>query len=200
MRDEVFQALNKDPKIKALIAILEPKPLHLDDNLYVSLVHSIVSQQVSTAAARSIYGRLTGLFDMGIPDPESVLSLSDHDLRGVGLSRQKASYIKNISEYFTPEKRGFEYWYDMRDEDIISALTSIKGVGLWTAQMILIFSLGREDVFPSKDLGIQNGMKKLYNWKDEGKELIAKMERKAKKWQPYRSYGSRLIWQSLAPK
>jgi DNA-3-methyladenine glycosylase II len=110
------------------------------------------------------------------------------------LSYQKANYIKNIGQHWIDNNHFATDWTSMSDEAIIDDLVQIKGVGIWTVQMVLIFSLMREDVFPINDLGVRQGMFFLYNIKEEGKEQLKKMESIAEKWKPYRSWGARLMW------
>jgi DNA-3-methyladenine glycosylase II len=164
-------------------------------NVYTALIRSILGQQLSVKAAATIHQRFLTLFENGYPDKKTLLGIDIETLRGKGLSRQKASYIKNIATFFS-EKEVLEIdWSILSNEEVIKKLTSIKGVGVWTVEMILMFSLNRSDVFPKGDLGIQNGMKQLYQLeKLEKKALLKKMDKIAEQWKPYRTFASRYIW------
>lgn len=134
------------------------------------------------------------LFESGYPTPQIVAEMELEDLKAVGYSRQKANYIHNIANFAL--ENNFEQldWDGMSDEDIIKLLTQIKGVGVWTVQMILIFSLNRPDVFPTGDYGIQMAIKRLHQLKEEKSALIRKMNELAEAWTPHRSMVSRYLW------
>jgi DNA-3-methyladenine glycosylase II len=123
-----------------------------------------------------------------------VLELPIEQMRAVGLSNQKASYLKNVAQFFRDNDLENKDWSNLSDEEIITYLTQIKGVGRWTVQMILMFTLARLDVFPVLDLGIQQGMKRLYSLEQEGKDLHKTMHEIAEHWRPFRSVASRYIW------
>ena len=126
--------------------------------------------------------------------PEDIIHAEFMEIRSAGLSNQKTQYVKNIAEYFVENELYQSDWNAISDEDILSTLTEIKGVGEWTAQMILIFELHRENIFPVKDLGIQIAMKNLYSLKEEKRELIKRMEKISEIWAPYRSLASLYLW------
>ncbi|MEI6184592.1 MAG: DNA-3-methyladenine glycosylase 2 family protein [Bacteroidota bacterium] len=156
---------------------------------------SIISQQLSTKVADVIYARFIGLFNGKEPKPHQVLETSIDTLRSVGLSNQKAGYIQNVANFFVEQKLTDAKLHKMDNEKVIQTLTQIKGVGQWTTEMLLMFTLGREDVFPADDLGIQQGMEMLYKISPENKkEMKAKMEKVAEKWKPYRTYACLHIW------
>ncbi|MDZ7744584.1 MAG: DNA-3-methyladenine glycosylase [Candidatus Saccharibacteria bacterium] len=159
---------------------------------FTSLCRSIVGQQVSVAAATAIFGRL--LAATGIK-PAKVLQLSDEEIRAIGLSKQKVGYIRDLAAHFANNPDVYNHLGQRTDEQVITELTEIKGIGVWTAQMFLIFTLGRADVFAPDDLGLQNAMKKLYGWDKvpPKKELTAIAEN----WAPYRTIASLHLWQSL---
>ncbi|MCA0931098.1 DNA-3-methyladenine glycosylase [Lutimonas saemankumensis] len=180
--------------IKNLDIQILPEP---NVDIYHSLVASIVSQQLSTKVVKVIWGRFTGLFADGYPDPESLLSIEHQVLRGVGLSNSKASYVKNVAEFSLNNDMSFEFLQQKGDEEIIEYLSQIKGVGRWTVQMILMFPMDRPNIFPVDDLGIQNAMKKIYGLELEKKELKVKMIEIASVWQPYRSLASKYLWKYL---
>ncbi len=169
----------------------------LDIDIYHSLLSSIVSQQLSTKVVKIIWNRFTDLFADSYPDAESLLA-KDHDvLRGIGLSNNKANYVKNVAEFYLENNMSFDYFQAMSDDEIIEYLTQIKGVGKWTVQMILMFPMDRPNVFPIDDLGIQNAMKSLYKIDLEKKELKIRMNEIATKWGPYRTLASKYLWKTL---
>lgn len=162
--------------------------------IYEDLIEAIIYQQVSIKAAKTVFGRIKAHFGGVIP-PAKELSLIQHDsLRGLGLSGRKAAYMIHIAQFFDERKLRDQDFSDMPDEEIVNLLTQIKGVGVWTVQMILIFSLGRADVFPKLDLGIQQAMMERYQIQFDTKQRLAKMEEIASLWKPYRSYATLLLW------
>ncbi len=194
MHKHAVEILSKDKKLVGLINEFHLPELELENDIYMILLDSIVSQQLSVTVANKIFERFINLFEDCNPSPKRLLEIDIEELRGVGLSYQKANYIKNIGQHWIENKHFDTDWTTMSDEEIIADLVQIKGVGIWTVQMVLIFSLMREDVFPINDLGVRNGMLYLYDIKEEGKEQYKKMEHLAAKWAPYRSWGARLMW------
>jgi DNA-3-methyladenine glycosylase II len=189
------ELLSDDKVMKALLTdVMSSFPPSKGD-VYLDLIEAIVYQQISIKAAKSIFDRITGYFGGFIPPPDE-LSLVEHDeLRGLGLSNQKAGYMHNIATFFDERQYNHSDFIQMNDDEIINLLTEIKGVGLWTAQMILIFSLWRSDVFPAADYGVESAMVSLYDINsDNKKELINKMRIIAANWAPYRTYGTLLLW------
>jgi DNA-3-methyladenine glycosylase II len=193
MSNSYKQHLQKNEKLKDLVALVDLPELE-DGNVYQSLMKSIVSQQLSTKVADVIWGRFINLFEDNQPHPFQIIDFDIETMKSVGLSGQKANYIKNVSIYFTENNLIDFDWRGLSDEEIIQILTKIKGVGVWTVQMILIFTLKRPDVFPVLDLGIQQGIKKLYALESSGKILMQEMEQISEEWRPYLSYASRIIW------
>lgn len=194
MRKEIITHLSKDPKLKKLIEAVEIAPVHERGDLYSSLIRAIVGQQLSVKAASTIHGRFMNLFEDGYAYPEEILAMDLPTLRAVGLSRQKAGYIQNIAQFFTENKLQDKDWDSMTNDEIIDFLTPIKGVGKWTVQMILMFTLHRDDVFPVDDLGIQNSMRDIYKIEETGRAFKQKMKEIALAWQPYRTHACRLLW------
>lgn len=187
--------LAKDPKMKKLLKleIILPRKRR---NIALRLVNSILSQQLSTAVAKVMSERFLGLFEGKEPTPEQILNVSLEDIKAIGISRQKATYIHNVAEFVVQHKITDRKLHKMSDDEIVDLLSEIKGVGRWTVEMILIFTLGREDVFAVDDLGIQKGMQKLFPklQKLKGKELKAEMMKLSERWSPYRSYASLYLW------
>lgn len=192
MRAEVQKQLSKDPKLKKVMTKMSLAPLPSRGGVYEALIRSIVGQQLSIKAAASIYKRFLALFENEAHPPEAILKTDHEVLRGCGFSNSKAKYVKNVAQYFLDNPN--EDWESLSDEAIIEKLTSIKGVGRWTVEMILMFALFRENVFPIGDLGVRNGMIALYDVKSEGKTQMAELTEIAEQWKPFRSYGSRLMW------
>lgn len=186
--------LSKDEKFKPLIEKIQIDLPVTDGDVYFYLIRSIVYQQLSGKAAGTIFGRFLELFSEGYPYPEPLLGFDITDLRAVGLSRQKASYILNVAEFFQTHQLENKDWQEMEDDEIIQFLTQIKGVGKWTVQMILMTTLHRTDVFPIDDLGIQKGIQKLYAFEDKGRSLKKKMLELSEPWRPYRTVASFYLW------
>ena len=187
--------VKKDPKLKEILGVKKELPTgHGTGDIYFDLVRTIAYQQLHGKAAEKIFGRFMDLFEDAYPQPQIVAEMELEEFRAVGYSKQKASYIQNIAVFAL--ENDFEHidWDSMEDEEIVTFLTQIKGVGEWTAQIILLFSLSRPDVFPSGDFGIQSAIKKRYKLKQEKKELIKKMKKIAEAWRPHRSIVSRYLW------
>jgi DNA-3-methyladenine glycosylase II len=147
----------------------------------------VVNQLISTEAARTIRDRLFERFEI---TPAALLAADEDELRDVGLSGQKVEYIKNIARWFRDEEVTRERFTEMTDSEVAADLTQIRGVGDWTANMFLMFGLGREDVFPVGDLAIRRGMEALF-----GEMTRGEMRTKAEAWAPYRTYASLYVWQ-----
>lgn len=194
MKEDILNHLSQDHVLKPLLEKIEFPSATSRGDLYESLIRSIVGQQLSVKAASTIHGRFIDLFDDAYPYPDEVLDFEIPALRAVGLSNSKAKYIQNVAEFFKTEKLEHKDWSAIEDEEVIKYLTQIKGVGKWTVQMILMFTLNRPDIFPIDDLGIQNGIKGLYQLEETGKELKKKMVEIAEPWRPYRTYASRYLW------
>ena len=155
----------------------------------------MVGQQLSVKAAASIWNKFCTAFPKQYPDNSLVLQVSDEQLRACGLSLQKANYIRNSAAFFIEHANEIKSLQNKSDEEIITFLTQIKGVGKWTAEMLLMFSLERPDVFPIDDLGIMNGMQALYGIKiaDKKKQKV-KLNAIAEKWRPYRTLACFYVW------
>lgn len=183
-----------DPILNQLIKKY-PKPSFKDRSkfLFEDLLDSIVSQQLSIKAANTIYARFKNLFDQKtFPNAKDILAMEDQKIREAGISFQKISYIKSIADAFISDLIDTKKIKKMTDEEVISSLTQIRGVGKWTAEMILIFTLNRPDVFSVGDLGIRNAITKLYGITDQ-KEMIKLSET----WKPHRSTACWYLWRSL---
>ena len=164
-------------------------------DIYMALLSSIVSQQLSVKAADTIFNRFLDLYPGRYPQPEQLVKTRSTRLRAAGLSKQKSQYLKNVAG-FALQDNGLDYDYlrAKTDDELISHLTQIKGVGRWTVEMLLMFTLDRKDVFPVDDLGIQQAIKRLYKLDQEGRELKQKMSAIAENWKPYRSIVCKYLW------
>lgn len=170
-----------------------------ENDVFCGLVEAIVSQQLSTRAAATIYGRLRALLpDGGTPTPEALMPLSDESLRGVGLSRQKLGYLRDLSGKMLDGSINTARLKEMSDDEIVAELTKIKGIGRWTVEMLLIFRLTRPDVFPAGDLGIVKAIQKAYNLRRTPD--VKRLQAIANRWRPYRSVASWYLWASLENK
>ncbi len=174
---------------------LEPFTPLTSDKFFARLCDDIVSQQLSGKAAATIFTRFESLFKNKHINPEELLKIPHEKLRAAGLSNAKANYVKNLAQHVIEGRLDLAKLPELDDEAIISALTQVKGIGRWTAEMFLIFSLGRGDVFSHGDLGLRNGLKKMYGFKREPSKK--RIESIVKKWSPYRSFASRVLWKSL---
>ena len=151
-----------------------------------SLCREIVAQQLGSGAVHAIVGRFNNLFPQKKPKPSYIVAIQEEELRKCGMSWAKARYIKDLAQKVITREVVLSKLSSLSDEEVIIELTKIKGIGPWTAEMFLMFSLGREDVFSFGDLGLRNAMKKLYGQKKQ-EPIVAR-------WSPYRSWASRILW------
>lgn len=189
---EIKSHLVKDPILQQVIKTTPPLPEIKGGAVYPFLVRSITSQQLSVKAAATIHGRFLDLFEDKYPHPDKLVKMETETLRSAGLSYQKAAYVKNVASYFLENKA--PDWHTLEDMEIIERLTTIKGVGKWTVEMVLMFALKRPDVFPLDDLGIRQAMIDLYDVHLEKKALNNKLTAIAAQWSPYRSLACRYLW------
>lgn len=187
--------LTKDRKFKKILEQQEPFTLRKRNNVYLHLCNSIMSQQLSTKVAQVFHKRFLDLYNGKNPSAAQIAATPFEALRGIGLSNAKANYVLNVSKFFIEEKITDAKLHKMSNEELIRYLTQIKGVGQWTVEMILMFTLGREDVFAVDDLGIQQAICKLYKIDASDKKVMKeKMLSVSKKWSPYRTYACRYLW------
>lgn len=165
-----------------------------NDDPFAALLKAIVSQQLSTKAARTIYTRLMALFD-GPPTPSAVAALTDAQLRGVGLSGQKLGYMRDLSSRVDSGALALHALDAMTDDEVVVALTQVKGIGRWTAEMFLMFRLHRPDVLPVGDLGIVKAVQKAYGLRKT--PTPDRLTRIGEAWRPYRSVACWYLWRSL---
>ena len=190
---EAYRFLKANPVMHGVISVTgELKPLPRKD-LYLSLLSSIVSQQLSTKAAATIWLRFMEIF-CNNPTPAAVISTSIEKLRQAGISYQKAGYLAAVADFSLSGKLKDRLVEKMPDHELTEYLTQIKGVGRWTSEMILIFSLNRPDVFPVDDLGVRQSVLSLYGMEDLGKSTSQELHYLSSEWRPYRSLVSRHLW------
>ncbi|HSZ86476.1 MAG TPA: DNA-3-methyladenine glycosylase [Puia sp.] len=192
---EYVSHLSKDKKFKKLIEGRGPFKLKKRKHIYLHLCSSIMSQQLSTKVAHVIHKRFLALFETKTPTPEQILAIAPEKLRAIGLSNAKASYVHNVARFAVEKGMDYKHLNKLTNDEVINYLTEIKGVGRWTTEMLLMFTLGREDVFAVDDLGIQNAMIKLYKLDNSNKkELREKLLKLSEKWSPYRTYACLHLW------
>jgi DNA-3-methyladenine glycosylase II len=192
--------MRRDPVLAAIIRRHGPCALgavrdHFDH--FAMLVRAIVFQQLSTKAATTIHTRLMACLPGGTPSPAGLVSLTDAQLRAAGISRQKAAYLRDLGAKVSGGAVPLEAIDTLNDEEVITALTQVKGIGRWTAEMFLIFRLQRPDVLPLTDLGIINAIQKAYRLRKT--PTPARMRQLGEAWRPYRSVASWYLWRSLDP-
>lgn len=189
--------LAKDVKFKKILNndIILPS---MKRNIAMKLVASILSQQLSIKVAKVMHERFLLLFGGKEPKADAILKISVEQIRAIGISQNKANYIHNVAQFVVEHKITDKKLHKLSNEEIIELLIQIKGVGRWTVEMLLIFTLGRQDVFAVDDLGIQKAIQKMHKLEHlRGKELKAKMIEISQKWSPYKSYACLYLWKSL---
>lgn len=194
--ENIMRHLSTDPILMQLIERYGfPEKPFRDGSVYESLLRAIVGQQLSAKAAATIHSRFLHLYGGQCPKPFALLDTPLETLRSAGLSAQKSTYLREAALWFkhNPDVD----FVAMPDEEVIRLLTEIKGVGRWTAQMVLMFTLGRPDVMPVDDLGIRNAMARHYNLDEQGSALARRMEMIAEAWRPFRSWACFVLWKSL---
>ena len=165
-----------------------------EQEFFEELVESIVSQQLSVKAADTIFGRIKELLPKSEVSPKNILKLKDDQLRSAGLSNSKVKYVKDLASKVDSKEIELEKLKDLENEEVIMELTKVNGIGRWTAEMFLMFSLGRPDIFSIGDLGLKNAIKRIYKLeKPTDIEILAISE----KWSPHRTFACRILWRSL---
>ncbi len=195
MRKAILHLKKSDPVMAGLIQRVGPYRMEYREPQFETLVRSIVYQQLSGKAAATILDRLLGLVPKRTLTPKAVLRLTPEQLRAVGLSGQKASYIRDLAERAQAGQVDFSALSDLPDAEVIAHLTQVKGIGVWTAHMFLMFALRRSDVLPCADLGVRAAIKKAY--KLEELPNAKQIEDLALAWRPYCSVASWYLWRSL---
>jgi DNA-3-methyladenine glycosylase II len=194
MRKAILHLKKSDPVLADIIERVGPYKMSYDEPAFHSLAEAIVYQQLHGKAAATIFKRLTDLAGDRLT-PEGILKLTEEQMRGVGLSKQKLTYLRDLAEKTQAGVLDFAKLANLPDHEVIQRLTQVKGIGVWTAHMFLMFSLRRPDVLPTGDLGIQMAIRKHYRKRKLPKP--AQMEKIAKCWAPYRSVACWYLWRSL---
>lgn len=190
-----LEHLSKDKKLLPVLTSVEPYQLKKRKNVCLRLCASIMSQQLSTRVAEVIFKRFLELYGSDEPSPQQILDTPFETLRGIGLSNAKANYVQNVARYFLEHNVDDKKLNNMTNDELITFLTAIKGVGRWTVEMLMMFTLGREDIFAPDDLGIQQAMARIYNLDSTDKKgLREKMLKISDKWAPYRTYACFYLW------
>jgi DNA-3-methyladenine glycosylase II len=190
-----IEHLKQDKKLAAFIKGTVHERIKPHSNIPLQLIRSIMSQQLNTKVAQVIYNRFLAVYNNKVPKPQQILDTPNETLRATGLSNAKVAYIKNIAAFCIEHKVTDKKLLAMRDEEIIELLTQIKGVGKWTVEMLLMFALGREDIFSIDDYGVRSAMIKIYKLeKLDKKKLNEKLIKISNKWSPYKTYGCLYCW------
>ena len=187
--------LKKDPKLSKIIINIGVCKIKTTRNRFESLVEAIITQQLSGSAAKSISNRFRLLYTSRFPKPIDVVKTPDSKLKKTGLSEMKISYIKDLSKRIMSKELQLNKLRNLPDEQVVEELIQVRGIGRWTAEMFLIFSLGRLDVLPIGDLGLKKGIKRLHNLEELPSE--EKIKKIAEKWRPYRTVATWYLWKSL---
>jgi DNA-3-methyladenine glycosylase II len=190
----------KDPVMRDLIKRvgkldLDARRRGRPADAYGALVRSIVGQQLSTKAAATIYGRLTELFGGRTPTPQQLLDADPDAIRAAGMSRAKTAYLRSLAEHVLSGELELDRLDELPDDEIMAELTAVKGLGVWTAHMFLIFHLSRPDVLPVGDLGVRNAARAVYDLDEL--PIAAELEELAEPWRPHRSLAALYLWRSL---
>jgi len=196
MRKAIIHLKKKDAVLRRIIETVGPYRMEFLEPVFSTLVRSIVYQQLSGKVARVIYNRLLEAADAGSGlTPQAILKLTPARLRKIGLSRQKSAYILDLARRTHEGSVVFETMHQLNDQEVIDHLTAVKGIGVWTAHMFLIFALRRTDVLPTGDLGVRMAIRKAYELSDLPKP--AEIEAIAGAWRPYCSIAAWYLWRSL---
>jgi len=194
MKQAINHLRTSDPVLSAIIQQVGDYGIQFRQPDFETLVKSIVYQQLSGRVASVIFGRLSAAVK-GVITPETILKLRPSRMRSLGLSTQKTAYIRDLARHTRAGTVVFEDLAGLPDDEVIGRLTQVKGIGVWTAHMFLIFALQRTDVLPTGDLGIRNAIRKAYNL--EALPTPEEMEQMALRWRPYCSVASWYLWRSL---
>ena len=184
-----------DKSMRKIIDACGPYTMKPKRGYFAALCRAIIGQQLAVAAAATIYERFRNLFPTGRPNPDALLSISKPRLRAVGLSNQKTAYLIDLATHFSQGSIPNRRLSRMTDGEVIESLTAVKGIGVWTAQMFLIFVLARPDVWPTGDLGIRRALERSFSVSTE--VSLDDLEHLGEPWRPFRSYAAWYLWRSL---
>jgi DNA-3-methyladenine glycosylase II len=192
---DYIKHLKKDKKFAGIISGPVHERIKPHKNIPLQLIGNIMSQQLNTKVAGIIYKRFLALYNNKEPKPQQVVDTPTETLRSIGLSNAKVKYVHNVASFCIEQKITDKKLLALSDQEIITLLTQIKGVGKWTVEMLLMFALGREDIFSADDLGIQQAMIKIYSLKTtDKKKMRERMIKLSKSWSPYRTYACLYLW------
>ncbi|HEY8139870.1 MAG TPA: DNA-3-methyladenine glycosylase [Nitrososphaera sp.] len=184
-----------DPRLASIISSAGRCAIKIRDVPFQSLAEAIIYQQLAGAAAEAIYGRFLKIYRGRFPSPGRLIATSDEKLRAAGLSARKAEYLKDLARHIDDGRIKPRLLHSMTDEQVVEELVKVKGIGRWTAEMFLIFCLGRPDVLPVGDLGLRKAIQRTYSLEDLPSEQV--MQDIAGPWRPYRSIATWYLWKSL---
>lgn len=194
-KDPIKHLIKADPILASAISQLSRPVWRVEKNYFLSLVETIINQQLSDKAGATITRRFMLLFPNKNLKPEMVVKIPDEKIRQAGISYQKISYIKDLAKQIIDQKLSLKEIHKFSDEEVITQLIQVRGIGRWTAEMFLMFSLGREDIFSFGDLGLRNAIQRLYKLKKLPTQKQA--EKISSKWKPFRTWACRYLWKSL---
>ena len=194
--DAVQYLCKVDSNLEKIIKIVGKYSINIRNDPFQSLVESIIYQQLAGKAANAIYNRFINYYNNKQITPARILNSPNDNLKKVGLSNRKIDYLKNLASHVYDGRINLEELPKMNDEEIINKLVNVKGIGRWTSEMFLIFSLGRQDILPVTDLGVRKAIQKVYSLSELPKPNI--MMEIAKPWRPYRSIATWYLWKSLS--
>ncbi len=197
LREAETELSKRDKKLAPVIKSSGPCRLKPHTDHYGELVGSIVGQQLSAAAAGTIWRRVLGLFGGKMPTPEQLIKVKDQKLRDVGLSWAKVGYVKDLAQHILDGRLDLNHIATMPNERVIEQLTAVKGIGEWSAHMFMMFGLGRLDILPVGDLGIRKAIQRLYGLKSLPDQAAIVTIANKNSWHPYESVASWYLWQSL---
>jgi DNA-3-methyladenine glycosylase II len=197
MPDPIRYLKRADPALARVIARVRERPPgpRAEGTHFDAILRAIVYQQLSGKAAGTIHGRILALYGGRAPTPDELLATPEDSLRAAGLSRQKLTYLRDLAQHASTGEVPFDSLHELDDDAIIAALTRVKGVGRWTVQMFLMFRLGRPDVLPELDLGIQNAIQRLYGLRERPKPKD--VQALGARWRPFASHACWYLWRSL---
>lgn len=196
----VYRTLQQDMIMRQVISeVFDHGPYLFPDptfRLYRDLLEAVICQQVSIRAAKKIFNRLRNLLGLAIDDPGALLGLETPELRAIGISGKKVSYLQNIAHLFARSDRMEEELMALSDDDLSKRLLQVRGIGVWTVKMVQMFSLGRPDIFPFEDLAIRQAIVECYALESsrDHRELVREMTGIAAQWKPWRSFACHLLW------
>lgn len=190
--------MKADPKLGLIIKRVGPCELHsaAPRDPFEALTMSIASQQLSTKAAATIFGRFCDLFPDRRPTPQRVMTLTDEEIRTVGFSRPKVSFIKDLAAHVLDGRLDLKRLKKHPDDEVMRQLVAVKGIGRWTAEIFLMFRLGRPDILPADDLGLMNAAHRIYGMRK--RPTPEQLRRRGEAWRPYRSVAAWYLWASLS--